>query len=239
MVKKVKSKRARPMWGWKDARLQRGRTPEPATIYTPDVVKQICPEVVKRIGNADREMLDRLRHKLINAACLYIDLKAGFDDSPRFSEIHAALDALGELCEPLCDRLYHLDDSTRSYLCGASNGYVFAMDKDRWDRLDTAIDGVQRLTDYIAFAKERLPIDKGGRPLEQALTIWVCEIAEIWERELGQDFTIDFHKNEPTSAAAYFLTSALTTLDPDALEHLPHAIRKAQAHRRQKKTSPK
>jgi len=70
--------------------------------------------------------------------------------------------------------------------------------------------------------------DRGGRPSDSALHLWVMNAQRIWETVLGRTFTFQAIDGQPASAAFEFCREALSPLAPAVTRSaLTTAIRKA------------
>jgi hypothetical protein len=76
------------------------------------------------------------------------------------------------------------------------------------------IDVLENMIEHIRQGLK--PANKGGRPPNEAMWLWVGNFRDIWTRKLGRRFTFRQHKGEPTSPAGVVCWEALRLIDPDA-----------------------
>ena len=76
------------------------------------------------------------------------------------------------------------------------------------------IESVEILANLAAAANRSLPRDKGGRPSDEALWMWVVYMQNFWVKLLGQKFTYYAHLGEGVTSAFRFCQALLGPLDP-------------------------
>jgi len=81
-------------------------------------------------------------------------------------------------------------------------------------RLDQINEAVSTLPEIIArLSADLKPRDKGGRPSNQAMQLFVQELYDIWTNVLHRRFTFDQHNGKPQSEAARFGWALLILID--------------------------
>jgi hypothetical protein len=153
-----------------------------------------------------------IKVKLSRIAGLLVELRSAIEDLP--DEVKGHLDLLEW-------------DVTLQMLKGTSEissfGHRFyrGLGQDgqgifylRLPEITANIDVLENMVLHIL--KGMKPANKGGRPPNEAMWLWVGNFRDIWTRRLGRRFTFRQHKGEPTSPAGLVCWETLRLIDPDA-----------------------
>lgn len=169
------------------------------------------------------------------------DLQSEPDDGQSFQAVRREVAAIASRSRDLADRLGSLTEPASSWLrvserivdqeifsnpatiSESSFGHVIS----RWPaevgtgpqisylHLGQIVQAVSVLANMAEFAlKNLLPPDKGGRPRNEALYLWVVNIHTMWKVCVDRPFTLDRHDQEPISEAARFCQQLMQTIDP-------------------------
>lgn len=164
--------------------------------------------------------------------------KHNFDEAPRRGEIRSALEEIGLHAAELIRCLEEMDQTTwqrfwqpdfalqAALISGKSQTTKYGQRVERIDLSPTSWtmiaptrerieEHVRLLKSYQENALKNLPGQKGGRPTQEAISIWVVNMRSYWIQTLGRRFTVDRLQGQPVSEAARFCVDALHIMEPD------------------------
>jgi hypothetical protein len=191
------------------------------------------------------EVADQVRKQLCNAGFIYTfirnELKA-VRHKPSYQEVRKELHAIEKLAQQLASKLDDISDDARAFIHSAENAVDMEM-VTNWDSIETSSFGhriYRYQTEYCSESKSYLHLpqitqavtilhnmtrhvlavaksgDKGGRPRNEAMWLWVVNMHVAWTEMLGRQFTFDQVGKKPITEAGIFCWHILRLIDPNA-----------------------
>lgn len=175
-----------------------------------DIPSSKVEEVRRRLnGGASAYCLARSDETSVPRQRSYQDVKREVNRVGKLiEELKSALETLSEDAAALYDNVEHVVDGEmlseretrenssfghRLYRSGEGNFYL------NRDQIVWHIGVLENMTKHILTVMK--PTNRGGRPLNEAMSRWVDNVYFIWTRTLGRRFKFDQHQGEPTVPA--------------------------------------
>ena len=195
--------------------MRRKLTPPPQAKGKHDEDEAIT--IYDKLSEIQRE---KLAAEIIQADHAYRGMKSVMEVAPKFT--------LHEIATPLTEVIETLEnEANRVHILIALGGLT---------NTDEAVAWHQRIVSGLRTIKDNLPPAppprRRGKPIAHDLYRLVRALANIWERWTKTDFTRDWHKGKPASAAMWFVYDVVKVIDETRLPELSTVTKNVVAERR-------
>jgi hypothetical protein len=217
-----------------------------AKCYTPEFILSLA----RNFGIDDAVQIDRLRDGLALAAWVYV-YRPDHTDRIKTGPVREELKEIAHLADRLDSKLDAISNAASEMLWlgqrqveanlpwtdanVSPRGHTIV----RWEypsgaksvtvlREGQIREAVRIVRNLAQESLARARVDKGGRPHNDSLLLWVFNVQKIWEDILGYEFTFHEYEGQPKGRAFEFCRAAIRPLAPAVTDAaLTTAIRKA------------
>jgi len=187
------AKRRNPKWGFENI-VDSGSCP-------------VTEEDVRNIGkNLEISLNEDLVAAVLEASRWYLADREVLDKLPRPSEVKPAIEEVHNRGKQFAEALERLDFISRNELTSRfQHGMV--------------ITNTQRMVRMICQAAEEvlegLPADRGGRPKELAIRVFIQRLAQVYEKATGRNPSVTWHEHRGAFEGQFyeFVSKLLNEVD--------------------------